>query len=115
MLGILALHNNAVTNGTPQPSASTDDTKTTILDQVIHTHMNVSLPLAPEKSICLTIPPIPCLYIFIVSKGENNAGYNSNSNAGPSFKQVEDEPNIDNYHEDKVVPTVPVKDTVAQE
>ena len=49
--------------------------------------------------------------VFLVSEEscrKSDTQYDSDGNSGPSFEQIEDKPNFEAYHKDKVVARKPV-------
>ena len=116
MPGASLLPNDADANPAPQPSVSTNDSESTITDQVITRIEPLSLPLAPEENGLPDTPPVRTL--FLVSEesgGDTDTEYDSDGNTGPSFEQVEGEPDIETYHEDEVVANAPNTNPVAPE
>ena len=116
MPGASLLPNNADANRAPQTSVSTNESKSTITDQVITRIEPFSSPLAPEENGLPDTPPVRTL--FLVSEesgGDSDTEYDSDGNTGPSFEQVEGEPDIETYHEDEVVVNAPETNPEAPE
>ena len=104
MPGASLLPNNADANRAPQTSVSTNESKRTITDQVITRIELFSSPLAPEENGLPDTPPVRTLFLVSdESGGDSHTEYDSDGNTGPSFEQVEGEPDIETYHEDEVV------------
>ena len=116
MPGASLLPNDADANPAPRPSVSTNDNESTITDQVITRIEPLSSPVVPEENGLPDTPPVRAL--FLVSEeygGDSNIEYDSDGNTGPSFEQVEGEPDIETYHEDEVVTNAPDTNPVAPE